>query len=492
VSIRQSARPRPVGPSAFSPAGRRPARWLLVGLFAVGLAAATGLLLRDTPGHSEPPGYRFAQARVEGGSASEPLLSGDGKVLLYRQDGQIWTQPVAGGRKSLVSAGIDGAPGDQPAFVGAVSPNGRFVVFDSYAANLVSAGAPPIDPNIMGLPDLPTGPYPLGVYVRDTAAGTTVRISPLDHPQFGRLWLSGGARFRVPATFIDDHRLVIPLGSIRAPLATESDPIPWMQFLAKSGGYVVLDVGSRAISPIELPAALGCGTPTAPTSIGSCPLVLTTSQPGWLTVLPANATRRIAYRPADGAVITDPFLSRNGLWDGRLNASCQLTLVERASGTTTVVGLLPNGQLPIREDDVCTETQPGGGVAVSDDGRFVAFIADPDAAASGRSSVFLRDVTAEQTYLISQIKSGDYVSCPPGSMASDIYVNRSVRNLQITPGGNAVVFESCASNLLASAALGRPGDGGFYDASQWTTYIVQVAPFAQLTHRRVAVGITRE
>jgi hypothetical protein len=484
VSIRQSARARPVGPSAFSPAGRRPAGWLLVGLFAVGLAAATGLLLRDTPGLSEPPAYRFSQTRVEGGPASEAVLSGDGKVLVYRQDGQIWTQPVAGGRKSLVSAGVNGVPADQPAFVAAVSPNGRFVVFDSYAANLVREGAPPVDPNIMGIT---TGPYPLGVYVRDTAAGKTVRISPLDHPQFGRLWLSGGARSRVPATFIDEHRLVIPLGSIRTPLLTESDPIPWLRFLGMSGGQVVLDVESRSVSLLELPAELGCDAPAPPTFIGNCSFQATTSRNGWIPVYRHNDSRSFSFRPADGTVVSGSVLSRNGEWDVRWNGSCQLTLVERASGAATVVGILPNGQLAIPYEDCVPGSSAGGGVGVSDDGRFVAFAVDPDVSAWWRSSVFLRDVAAGQTYLISQITTGDYLSCPNWLS----FTTGTVANVQLAPGGNVLVFESCASNLLASPPLGQPDEDGFYD-SQWTTYIVQIAPFAQLTHRRVAVGITRE
>ncbi len=96
---------------ALVAAPRRRGRWLLLlTLAAVAAAVVGGLTFRGSPGHSNSPAYRFSQTRIEGSPTMYSLLSENGEVVAFLQDGQIWTRPVAGGPRTLVTADLAGQP----------------------------------------------------------------------------------------------------------------------------------------------------------------------------------------------------------------------------------------------------------------------------------------------------------------------------------------------------------------------------------------------
>ncbi len=509
MAIRDAAPPRPLGRRTEGLRPARRLRWLALLLVAIAAAAGVGVTLRGSPGHSGTAGYRFSQTRVDGASATQTLLSGDGKVIIFLQDGQLWAQPLAGGERVLVTAGVDGSPSAPPAsspgtfpdpnavpdsrsVLLGVSATGRYTLFSSQAVNLVEEGQPPVDPNYPGRPGEPRQ-VKQGVYVRDVQTGTTRRISPLDHPQFGRIWFSMPEVGRTSASFISDRTMFITLGPNRTAPPNVPTPDPWDALTDN----VLLNLDTGTISSIPIPVVTGCPARTAVSPTDYCTTAPAPGGSGMVIVDHVVGDPAVhsffALNLSDGSIqaLTEgrPYdLAGSGRWALTAGADCRLMLKDGTTGVSTAVGMLPNGAQAGSDASCQTSARSA---AVSDDGKTVAFVADPDTSAFGRSSVFVRDVAGGQTYLASTITGGDYLSCPPGSNGSQ-FDNTTVRNLHLTPAGDAIVFESCASNLVGAAPVGLPGENGFYDERQWTTYVVRLTPFTQLTHRRVAVGLTRE
>lgn len=100
-------------------------------------------------------------------------MSADGRFVLFQTSAgnivggvaggtiQVYLRDRTGGTTELVSAGAGGAAANSQSDVAAISPNGRFVSFRSFATNLGGAG------------------FVSRVYVRDRVAGTT---TPLPFP----------------------------------------------------------------------------------------------------------------------------------------------------------------------------------------------------------------------------------------------------------------------------------------------------------------------
>ncbi len=473
MAIRDAAPPRPLGRRSEVLRPARRLRWLAVLLVAAVASAAVGVTLRGAPGDSGTPAYRFSQTRVDGSSATQTLLSGDGKVIVFLQDGQLWTQPLAGGPKTLVTAGIDGSlsappappPGTFPdpntvpnsrSLLLGVSTTGRYIVFSSQAVNLVREGQPPVDPNYPWYAGEPRR-VRQAVYVRDAEAGTTQRISPLDHPAFGRVWFSMPELGRTNASFISDRTLFITLGPNRIAPPNGPSPDPW-DALSEN---VLLNLETGTISSIPIPAATGCPGKEAASSVNYCTTSPALGGSGMVIVDHVVGDPGVhsvfALNLSDGSILPltegRPYdLAGSGRWALTPGADCRLMLRDAATGGSTAVGVLPNGAQSGSDPDCQTAARAA---AVSDDGKTVAFVADPDTSAFGRSSVFIRDVVGGQTYLASTITSGDYFGCPPGSNGSQ-FDNTTIRNLHLTPAGDALVFESCASNLVGAAPVGLP------------------------------------
>ena len=107
------------------------------------------------------------------GSSSGPFITDNGRYITFQSDARnlvaggtngrqhIYVRDRVAGTTELVSMSTAGVQADNLNDIGNISGDGRFVVFISYASNLV-----PGDSN--GSPD---------VFVRDRQAGTTRRVS---------------------------------------------------------------------------------------------------------------------------------------------------------------------------------------------------------------------------------------------------------------------------------------------------------------------------
>ena len=107
------------------------------------------------------------------GSSTWPFITDDGRYITFQSDAgnlvaggtngrqHIYVRDRVAGTTELVSKSTAGVQADNLNDIGNISGDGRFVVFISYASNLVSG-----DSN--GSPD---------VFVRDRQAGTTTRVS---------------------------------------------------------------------------------------------------------------------------------------------------------------------------------------------------------------------------------------------------------------------------------------------------------------------------
>jgi Tol biopolymer transport system component len=158
------------------------------GRFVAFVSQATNLVAGDTNGESdvfvrdlqtgalERISVAAAGEPADGGSEG-PALSGDGRYVAFASTASnlipgengagatkvwdVYRRDRASGTTMRVSASLTGGKGDGHSFAPAISADGRYVAFASYARNLITS-------DLDGRPD---------VYVRDLQAGTTQRVS---------------------------------------------------------------------------------------------------------------------------------------------------------------------------------------------------------------------------------------------------------------------------------------------------------------------------
>ena len=104
----------------------------------------------------------------------------------HPQRGAIYVRNVAQGTLSLVSRSDAGVPGNNDSFAGGISPGGRYVIFSSWASNLVSG--------VM--------PHHADVFVVDRRRHTIHRIDVGPHGGVANgaslaIGISAGGRYRV-------------------------------------------------------------------------------------------------------------------------------------------------------------------------------------------------------------------------------------------------------------------------------------------------------
>ncbi|MCC2670575.1 MAG: hypothetical protein K0Q72_3046 [Armatimonadetes bacterium] len=145
---------------------------------------------------------------LTGATGDAPAISGDGRYVAFRSNAenfgaatqgweQVYVRDLNTNSLRLVSKNAAGQPADSRCFQPAISGDGRYVVFVSYARNL----AP-----------VPEGTQ-TSVFLRDTVLGTTEAIAPQDDAQTGsrnsvtQLGVSGNGRF---VAFCSYHRGLVP------------------------------------------------------------------------------------------------------------------------------------------------------------------------------------------------------------------------------------------------------------------------------------------
>ena len=336
----------------------------------------------------------------------------------------------------------------------AVSGDGRYVVFDSYATNLVAD-----DGN--GQPD---------VFLHDTQTGTTTRIS---------VDTAGGDTNALSSSPVitDDGRYVI-FHTIASDLVD-----------GDTNGSVdvfMRDVQTGTTTLVSVPNGGGLGdshSGNADISAGGRYVVFNSSATNmvdgdtnaqgdvFIRDLQTGTVTRISvgddeaqsnYQSLNGKVSDDgqrvAFISHaNNLVAGDTNSDDDIFVRDLAAGTTERVSVATDGT---QANDYSDQA------AISGNGRYVVFhsaatnlVADDT---NGVVDVFLRDLQTDTTVRVSTSGAGDEA-------------NGASNSADISADGRYVVFSSQAANLVA-------GDSG-------TTYDVFVKDMVTGTVTRLSVGL---
>ena len=325
----------------------------------------------------------------------------------------------------LVSVGPGGVQGNADSGGGvAVSADGRFVAFGSYASNLAAG-----DSN--GVSD---------VFVRDRQAGVTELVSVgqggvrgngfSDYPAIsadGRYvaFLSGASNL-VPGDtngvvdlFVRDRRA---RRTVRASVATggaQADAEARFPAISPGGRYVAFSSFAANLTP-------GDANGTVDVFLRDLATGRTERVAVGLGGAVANGFSDFPSISAEGRFVA--FTSRAGnLVPGDTNGRNDVFVRDRVAGTTTRV----------------RGTAGAEGAVISADGRFVAYTLDSD--------VFLRDRQAGTTVKVSVARDG-------GRANGDSYL------ASLAPGGRHVGFVSRAANLVPGDTNGNIDTDGGWDA----------------------------
>jgi Tol biopolymer transport system component len=335
-----------------------------------------------------------------------------------------------------VSVASSGVQGNNNSYGSAISSNGRYVVFYSYADNLVSE-----DTN--GAPD---------VFLRDTMTAITTRLSVDPSGAPGNSWSID----QDSPSISSDGRYVV-FRSMATNLVSGGTNGTYHIFRRDTilGTTTLISVssgGEEANGQSYSPSISADGRYVAFSSEASNLVSGDTTgrQDIFLRDTQNNATTRISvatngtpgnaqsYYPsvsADGHYVAFDSIANN-LVSGDTNNHWDVFLHDTLSGTTTLVS--------VNSSWVQGNFQSGS-PSISADGRYVAF--DSYASnfvsgdANGMSDVFLRDTQANTTTRISVTSNG-------------VEANESSDAASISADGRYVAFRSRATNLVSGDTNG--------------------------------------
>lgn len=326
------------------------------------------------------------------GGSDSPAISADGRYIAFasfatdlvstatNRRRNVYVRDRVSGVTELVSVAPDGMSGNGYSSVPSISADGRYIAFESLATNLVTGGTDGAG----------------NVFVRDRDAGVTELVSVALDGTAGN-WFSGAPSISADGRFI-------------AFLSSASDLVSG----ATSRGSDVY-LRDRMSGVTELISVAPDGTPANDSYYGSFGASVTAD--GRFVVFHSYATNLVA---AD----TDAF-------------SPDVFVRDRQSGVTELVSVTPDGT-------------PGNGhsynASVSADGRFVAFESSasdlvPDDT-NGNRDVFVRDRQSAETDVVSVAPDGS-----PGTWFSE--------DPAISVDGRFIAFSSAAPNLVADDTNGR-------------------------------------
>jgi Tol biopolymer transport system component len=337
------------------------------------------VFLRDRKrGTTEMVSAAAGGAQANGESAF-PAVSADGRFVAFESraanlvpgdtngGGDVFVRDRQSGTTERVSVPAGGAQADGGSYFPAISADGRVIAFESVARNLV-----PGDTDGRG-----------GVYVRDLNSGTTERVSVSTRraPARGAFWRSPSISADgnlVAFTAVDTAERAVVRD--RAAATTEVIALPG------NAGPVILDSGEPAIS-----------------------------DDGRFVAFVSAVANRI---PGDNRVTTDIYVR------------------DRRTGETALVSVAPDG---------APADGSSSSPSISADGRLVAFVSDAGNLVpgdnNGQLDVFVRDWQAGRTELMSARPGG-----APGNGASF--------SPAISDDGSVVAFASRASNLVTGDSNG--------------------------------------
>src|SRR5438093_4741340 len=376
--------------------------------------------------------------------ATNGVLSADGRYVVFQSSAtnlvsgasgtQVYRHDRVGGATLLVSVASNGNPGNNVSRDASVSANGRYVAFASFATDLV-------DGDTNGMSD---------VFVRDTQTGTTAMVSSAGLPADGSSGLSGLSGRRE----ISDDGRYVAFTSFATNLTSGSNNgrqqiyVKDMTTSAVVRASVNEATGEAGDRTSQTPAISGNGqvvafrsesTNFSPLSIsGVTPEIFTRDLVAGTTTLEspgAAATGRSSTTPVlsfDGRYLA--FESTGGLDLRDLdNGTQDVYLRDRVAGTT-VLASLSTVALP-----GATSSSP----SISGDGRWVGFQSLDDQLVvgdlNGLFDVFLYDRTTEAIKLVALNDA-------------DEQANAASFGPSVSFDGQLVLFGSTASNLVTSPA----------------------------------------
>lgn len=345
---------------------------------------------------------------VPGAQVGSFGFSGDGSVLLYNLDNQIYLYDLAAKTTRLISHafGSPSTPGDRQSSLASASANGRFVLFFSEATNL--------------LPDPVEETFDLRLYLYDRTSGEATLVTANESEDFSEF-----PRFDGAAVVSPDGRWVA-FGS------NVTDLVPGQVDTEEDFGSPDLFLWDRTTGSLRL-LTHAPGSPTI--AVGAAP----SQTPGF-----SQDSRYLVFCSAATLIPNQP-ADASGVF-----------LLDLVSGTLEVAGRLPAS----RKANGSPFTV-NGGVSMSPDGRYVAFSAVfPDEplipGVTPPHHVFLYDRTARTTRLVSAARGTPARPARPANGSSFFPV--------VSTGGY-VLFSSSAPDLvegdfngLSDLFLYSPGD----------------------------------
>ena len=385
------------------------------------------------------------------GSASSAVVSADGRYAVFAsaatnlRDGVVTTgthvyrHDRTTGRTVLVSVTPAGAPGNDVSRDPSVSADGRFVVFGSFATDLVDG-----DTNVRQ-----------DVFVRDMVTGTTRLVSGATEGVVGLAGASSLSGLSGAREITDDGRYIVFNSFATNLVAGVTNGTHHVYVKDMTTGAVVRasvnDAGEPGNRPSVQPAISGDGRVVAfqstSTNFTSSPLfnsaqIFVRQLPDGPTTLETPAAAAAARRSAV------PTLSYDGRYlafesDAPLdtadldNGTSDIFLRDREARTTVLASLSPNAV------SGAFSARP----SISGDGRWVVFdsldelLVDGDL--GGHNDVFLYDRDARTVVLVSRNDAGEQANGPSGLVAG---------GASVSSNGQVVLFGSLATNLVAAPA----------------------------------------
>jgi Tol biopolymer transport system component len=388
-------------------------------------------------------------------SASSAVLSADGRYAVFAsaatnlRDGvtttgtHVYRHDRTTGRTDLVSVTPAGAPGNDVSRDPSLSADGRFVVFGSFATDLVAG-----DTNLRQ-----------DVFVRDMVTATTRLVSGATEGVVGLPAASSLSGMSGAREISDDGRYVV-FNSFATNLvagATNGTQHVYVKDLT-TGAVVrasVNDAGEPGNRASQQPAISGDGRVVAfqsfATNFTSSPLfntpqVFARVLPDGPTTLETPGAAAVAKRSAAPTLSFDgrylAFESDAALDTADLdNGTTDVFLRDREAGSTVLASLSPNalgGAFSARP-------------SISGDGRWVVFDSLDELLVTGdlngHNDVYLYDRDERSVVLVSRNDAGEQ-----GNNLSGL----TLGGASVSANGHVVLFGSVASNLVADPSPSGP------------------------------------
>ena len=354
----------------------------------------------------------------------------------------------------LISAGLNGLPSDGISAAASVSADGRYVVFESNATNLVSPATNGV--NHIFLRDLTAGTTSLVSVSSAGVQGNSISSAPAISSD-GRYvaFESRSTNLVVPAANGVNHIFLRDLTAGTTSLVSVSsagvqgNSISSAPAISSDGKYVAFE--SRSTN-LVIPATNGLNHIFLRDLTSGTTSLLSVN----ITSTPANGNSSAPAITADGKYVAFESNATDLIVQVTFGVS-QIFLRDLAASTTSLVSVNSIGS---------QGNGPSFAPAISADGRYVAFesfasnLTGSDI--NALKDIFVRDLGAAATVLVSVSSGG-------------VQGNSTSSAPAISADGRYVAFESLATNLVS------PGTNGVshifvYDLNTGLTALVSASP----------------